>query len=189
MHWHGDGTAFTAPQFLSMASGDQVSILKLFQAEEIELAQILVLGAGIAGMPAAYALKSQLGPKDDVTVVSDQDHFHFVPSNPWVAMGWRKRPDISIPLAPCLDARGIRFIGSGVQALQPEKNQVLLDNGETLSYDYLLIATGVEGNFDETISMKCPVSPAMPIRCSTSGRPRTPMPPMRRSSRIRGPSL
>jgi len=149
MHWHGDGTAFTAPQFLSMASGDQVSILKLFQAEEIELAQILVLGAGIAGMPAAYALKSQLGPKDDVTVVSDQDHFHFVPSNPWVAMGWRKRPDISIPLAPCLDARGIRFIGSGVQALQPEKNQVLLDNGETLSYDYLLIATGIEGNFDE----------------------------------------
>ncbi len=100
-------------------------------------------------MPAAYALKSQLGPKDEITVVSDKDHFDFVPSTPWIAMGWRNRPDISIPVAPHLDARGIHFIGSGVKALQPENNKVLLNNGETLSYDYLLIATGIEGNFDE----------------------------------------
>ncbi len=113
------------------------------------MAHILVLGAGIAGMPAAYALKSQLGPKDEITVVSDKDHFDFVPSTPWIAMGWRNRPDISIPVAPHLDARGIHFIGSGVKALQPENNKVLLNNGETLSYDYLLIATGIEGNFDE----------------------------------------
>lgn len=113
------------------------------------MTHILILGAGIAGMPAAYALKSQLDPKDEITVVSDKDYFHFVPSNPWIAMGWRNRPDISIPVAPNLNARGIRFIGSGVKALQPENNTVLLDNGEILSYDYLLIATGIEGNFDE----------------------------------------
>lgn len=113
------------------------------------MTHILVLGAGIAGMPAAYALKSQLGSKDEITVVSDKDHFDFVPSTPWIAMGWRNRPDISIPIAPHLDARGIRFTGSGVKALQPENNKVLLNNGETLSYDYLLIATGIEGYFDE----------------------------------------
>lgn len=113
------------------------------------MTHILILGAGIAGMPAAYALKSQLDPKDKITVVSDKDYFHFVPSNPWIGMGWRNRPDISVPVAPPLDARGIHFIGSGVKALQPENNKVLLDNGETLSYDYLLVTTGVKGDFDE----------------------------------------
>lgn len=113
------------------------------------MTHILILGAGIAGMPAAYALKSKLDPKDEITVVSDEDYFHFVPSNPWIGMGWRNRPDISVPVAPHLNERGIPFIGSGVKALQPENNKVLLENGETLSYDYLLVTTGVEGDFDE----------------------------------------
>ena len=53
------------------------------------MTHVVVLGAGIAGIPVAYALKSRLGRNDEVTVVSDRDYFHFVPSNPWIAMGWR----------------------------------------------------------------------------------------------------
>ena len=53
------------------------------------MTHVVILGAGIAGVTAAYALKARLGPRDEVTVVSDKPYFHFVPSNPWVAMGWR----------------------------------------------------------------------------------------------------
>jgi sulfide:quinone oxidoreductase len=113
------------------------------------MTHVAILGAGIAGVPAAYALKSRLGPKDEVTVISDKDYFHFVPSNPWVAMGWRNRSDIAFPIEPFLRERGIHFIHSGVKRIQPDIIQIDLEDGESVFYDYLLITTGTEGAFDE----------------------------------------
>jgi sulfide:quinone oxidoreductase len=113
------------------------------------MTHVVILGAGIAGVTAAYALKAQLGPNDEVTVVSDKPYFHFVPSNPWVAMGWRERSDIAFPIGPHLEARGIKFIHSGVRRIQPDVIQVDLDNGDVLFYDMLLIATGAAGMTDD----------------------------------------
>jgi sulfide:quinone oxidoreductase len=113
------------------------------------MTHVVILGAGIAGVTAAYALKAKLGPRDEVTVVSDKPYFHFVPSNPWVAMGWRERSDIAFPIGPYLESRGIKFIHSGVRRIQPDVIQVDLENGDVLFYDYLLIATGVTGMTDE----------------------------------------
>lgn len=113
------------------------------------MTHVVILGAGIAGVTAAYALKSRLGPHDEVTVVSDKPYFHFVPSNPWVAMGWRERGDIAFPIGPYLESRGIRFIHSAVRRIQPDVIQVDLENGDVLFYDTLLIATGATGLTDE----------------------------------------
>jgi len=113
------------------------------------MTHVVILGAGIAGVTAAYALKAKLGPRDEVTVVSDKPYFHFVPSNPWIAMGWRERSDIAFPIAPYLESRGIKFIHSGVKRIQPDVIQVDLENGDVLFYDYLLIATGATGMTDE----------------------------------------
>ena len=49
--------------------------------EEARL-DIVILGAGIGGMPMAYELKPLLRPGDRITVVSNTGTFHFVPSNP-----------------------------------------------------------------------------------------------------------
>ncbi len=106
--------------------------------------RIVVIGAGIAGVPAAYALKRRLGLSDDVTVVSDRDYFHFVPSNPWVAMGWRDYHEVAFPIGPYLKEKGIGFIGSGARRIDPEANRVELENGSVLEYDYLVLATGPE---------------------------------------------
>lgn len=113
------------------------------------MTHVVILGAGIAGVTAAYALKAQLGPRDEVTVVSDKPYFHFVPSNPWIAMGWRERADIAFPIAPYLESRGIKFIHSAVKQIHPELIQVDLENGDVLYYDALLIATGVTGMTDK----------------------------------------
>ena len=117
------------------------------------MTHVVILGAGIAGVSAAYALKAKLGPRDEVTVVSDKPYFHFVPSNPWIAMGWRERADIAFPIGPYLESRGIKFIHSGVKRIQPEVIQVDLENGDVLFYDYLLIATGATGMTDDVPGM------------------------------------
>ncbi len=113
------------------------------------MAHVVVLGAGLGGMPMAYEIKAQLRAGDRVTVVNNGPNFHFVPSNPWVAVSWRKRSDIEFAAAPCLAKKGIEFDPRGAKRLHPERSQLELGDGTMLDYDYLIIATGPKLAFDE----------------------------------------
>ena len=64
------------------------------------MAHILVLGAGTGGMSAAYELREKLDRTHRITVVNAVDYFQFVPSNPWVAVGWRERGATTVPIRP-----------------------------------------------------------------------------------------
>ncbi|MFM1907473.1 MAG: hypothetical protein RLZZ591_1150 [Pseudomonadota bacterium] len=74
------------------------------------MAHIVIVGAGIGGMPMTFEMKELARPGDTVTVISDSPTFHFVPSNPWVAVNWRKRKDIEMEITPTLARRGIAAI-------------------------------------------------------------------------------
>jgi len=113
------------------------------------MAHIVILGAGIGGMPMAYEMRALARAEDKITVISNNPKFHFVPSNPWVAVDWRKRDDIEMEIAPVLAKKKIDFIGVGAKRVHPEKNQVELDDGRTVDYDYLVIATGPKLAFEE----------------------------------------
>jgi len=113
------------------------------------MAHIVILGAGLGGMTMAYEMKEHARAQDKVTVISNHSFFQFTPSNPWVAVNWRTRDDITIPVAPYLEKKGIGFIPVGAQRLHPDKNQVELEDGKTIDYDYLIIATGPKLAFDE----------------------------------------
>ncbi|MBS0443998.1 MAG: FAD-dependent oxidoreductase [Proteobacteria bacterium] len=113
------------------------------------MAHIVVMGAGVGGMPAAYELRALLPPEHRITVVNPTDTFQFTPSNPWVAVGWRERSAVTLPIAPLLERKGISFVASGVRAIDPAGNRVTLDNGQALDYDYLVITTGPKLSFDE----------------------------------------
>ena len=117
------------------------------------MAHIVILGAGIGGMPLAYEMKDKLRAGDRITVVSNNPNFHFVPSNPWVAVNWRKRGAIEFPVEPCLAKHGIAFNASGATRVHPERNQVDLGDGSTLDYDVLAIATGPKLAFEEIEGM------------------------------------
>ncbi|HQR50871.1 MAG TPA: FAD/NAD(P)-binding oxidoreductase [Methylophilaceae bacterium] len=113
------------------------------------MAHVVVLGAGIGGMPMAYELREQLRTDDRITVVSDFPYFHFVPSNPWVAVNWRSREDISFPIAPYFARKNIQFLPVGAKRVHPEENRVELADGSSLAYDILVIATGPRLAFEE----------------------------------------
>ena len=113
------------------------------------MAHIVVLGAGLGGMPMAYEIKEELRPEDTVTVISDSDSFQFTPSNPWVAVGWRTRDDITFPVKSYLERKGIKFIPVAAKRLHANKNQLELVDGQIVDYDFLIIATGPKLAFDE----------------------------------------
>lgn len=113
------------------------------------MAHIVVLGAGIGGMPAAYELKAALGHEHRVTVINAVDYFQFVPSNPWLAVGWREREAITLPIRPALQGKGIDFIAQPVVRIDAQGNAVELEDGRRVSYDYLVLSTGPRLAFEE----------------------------------------
>ena len=113
------------------------------------MSNIVILGGGIGGISAAFELKDALGNKHDIVLVSDQDNFEFTPSNPWVAVKWRKPEAIRLDLRELMPKHGIRFVGTAVKRVQPESHGLLLENDEVLSYDFLVIASGPRLAFDE----------------------------------------
>ncbi len=113
------------------------------------MAHIVVLGAGLGGSIMAYELKDQLRPEDTITVVTKDPTYHFVPSNPWIAVGWRKREDVTVDLAPTMAKKGIGFKPVAAERVYPDENRIALVDGTSVSYDYLVIATGPELAFDE----------------------------------------
>ena len=113
------------------------------------MAHIVVLGAGLGGSIMAYELRDKLSSSDKITVVSKDPKYHFVPSNPWIAVGWREREDISIDLSKPMKKRNIDFKPVAAQKLHAEENRLELVDGTSIDYDYLVIATGPELAFDE----------------------------------------
>jgi len=113
------------------------------------MAHIIVIGASTGGLPAAYEAREALGKDHEITVISDTPVFHFVPSNPWIAVGWRERKDTAFDIEPYLSKKDIAFSSASVTEIKPEENQVVLGDGSTLNYDYLIVATGPKLAFDE----------------------------------------
>ncbi|MAM12308.1 MAG: pyridine nucleotide-disulfide oxidoreductase [Rhizobiaceae bacterium] len=113
------------------------------------MAHIVVLGAGLGGTIVAYELREKLGREHSVTVINKGSVYSFVPSNPWVAVGWRTEEDVQVDLAPVFAKRNITLRPEGAAKLHAAENRVELTDGSMVDYDYLVIATGPELAFDE----------------------------------------
>jgi sulfide:quinone oxidoreductase len=113
------------------------------------MAEVVVIGAGLSGTLMAYEILPQLRKGDRVSVISQGAVYHFVPSNPWVAVGWRKRSDIEIDLVEIMKRKGVRLLTQGARRVHPDNNRVELGDGSFVDYDYLVVATGPELAFDE----------------------------------------
>lgn len=112
------------------------------------MAHVVILGAGLGGMAGAYEMRAALDKSHKVTVINERPDFQFVPSNPWLAVGWRQRLQISFPIAPALAKKGIDFIAQRVDRINADGQQLTLADGSEVPYDFLVIATGPRLAFD-----------------------------------------
>lgn len=113
------------------------------------MAKVIVIGAGIGGVPAAFELRKKLGKQHTVTLIGASPYFEFTPSNPWVAVGWRQCEQTRVALHEPLAAKGVQWIADRVERIDAPSNRVQLADGRELDYDYLVITTGPELAFDE----------------------------------------
>jgi sulfide:quinone oxidoreductase len=103
--------------------------------------KVLVLGGSFGGLTAALEVKRRLGGQVEVTVISKDDCFVFLPSLPWLVIGRRQSAALSLPLSAILAARDINFVHDAVRGIDPGRQQVTTA-AAVHDYDYLVIATG-----------------------------------------------
>lgn len=128
------------------------------------MARVVVLGAGISGHTAALILRRALPAEHEVVVVSPNRRWNWIPSNIWVGVGLLKKEDVTFELAPVYAKVGVIFKQARALELHPEGSAgspqpfVVMESTapgregerESLSYDYLINATGPKLNFAAT---------------------------------------
>jgi sulfide:quinone oxidoreductase len=113
------------------------------------MAHVVIVGAGVGGVPAAFELRKKLSKDHRVTLIGSSPWFEFTPSNPWIAVGWRNCEQTRVALQDPLAGKGIDWIAEPVAAIDAAQNRLRLTSGLELAYDYLVIATGPKLAFDE----------------------------------------
>ena len=113
------------------------------------MATVVVLGAGLGGIPAAYELRSKLDSSHKVVVVGSGKYYEFTPSNPWVAVGWRTLEQTRVEMQQPFGRKGIEFIPEWCTAIDAADRKLTLRGGRVVDYDYLVIATGPKLAFEE----------------------------------------
>ena len=128
------------------------------------MARILILGAGVAGHTAAQHAKRLLGNKHEITVVTPNSKWNWIPSNIWVGVGKMKAEQVVFPLAPIYKRKKINFHQAKAVAIWPEGDAadstgavdvVYTDSAKAgqaakFRYDFLINATGPQLRFDLT---------------------------------------
>ena len=73
------------------------------------MARIVILGAGISGHTAARYLGKWLGKQHEISVVSPNAKWNWIPSNIWVGVGQMTEKQVTFELGPIYKKLNIAF--------------------------------------------------------------------------------
>src|SRR5688500_16111707 len=106
---------------------------------------VLILGCGFAGLWAAQALRKA---PVEVTVLDRTNHHLFTPLLYQVATAGLSAPSIAAPIRHILAGqRNATVLLGESRRIQPDEKKVVLEDGSTLAYDYLIVATGTTHSY------------------------------------------
>jgi sulfide:quinone oxidoreductase len=114
---------------------------------------LLVIGAGTAGVITVNKLRKKL-PRSEwaITVVDPAETHDYQPGYLFLSVGMYTPKKVGKPLA-ALIPKGVTLVKAAVQDIKPADNKVVLTDGTTLDYDYLVIATGTTPRPDQIPGM------------------------------------
>ncbi len=104
------------------------------------MAHVVIVGAGFAGCTAIRSLRKG-GFDGEITLVAPKAELFYFPSLIWVPAGRRSEADLRVPLADFLNKHDVKHIAASATGLD-ESGKTLLTDGDAISWDYLIIASG-----------------------------------------------
>ncbi|WP_121627596.1 NAD(P)/FAD-dependent oxidoreductase [Poseidonibacter antarcticus] len=117
------------------------------QASEAK-GKILIIGGGLAGISTAARLSSTLVTPDITVIEPNPKSVSYQPGNSLIGGGVWEKSDVIYDIKDFLPA-GVKLIKDKAIEFNPDANKVVLGSGETLSYDFLVIAAGLVLDFGQ----------------------------------------
>ncbi|MEU1290220.1 FAD/NAD(P)-binding oxidoreductase [Kitasatospora sp. NPDC005856] len=107
--------------------------------------RIVIIGGGTAGISVAARLR-RAGERD-VAVLDPSDRHYYQPL--WTLVGGGRAPLAeSIRPQASVMPKGVQWIRRAAVAVDPEAQEVTLDDGGTVSYDHLVVCPGIQLDWD-----------------------------------------
>ncbi len=107
--------------------------------------KVVILGSGFAGIRTFYNLSCN--KEFEITVVDKRSSMLLKPVLPEIAYDGKDIKEASFELKHVIEKRGHVFIQSAAKLIDPKSQTVSLENGTTLSYDYLFVMMGAHKDF------------------------------------------
>lgn len=111
----------------------------------MEMKKLVILGSWFAWIRTFYNLENK---GFAITVVDKRDNMLLKPMMPEVAYDGKDIEKTKFDLKSVIEKHGHTFINTWVKIVNPKENTVELENGETLSYDYLFVTTWAFKDFN-----------------------------------------
>jgi sulfide:quinone oxidoreductase len=116
--------------------------------------KIVILGAGTAGTIMANKLKAVLDREEwSITIIDREKEHYYQPGFLFIPFGIYGKQDV-IKAKTDFFPVGVNVIFKEIEKVEAEKNIVLLKDGKTVDYDFLIIASGAHLKPEETLGMK-----------------------------------
>ncbi|WP_206352284.1 NAD(P)/FAD-dependent oxidoreductase [Tautonia rosea] len=114
--------------------------------------QILIVGGGTAGITVAARLRQQV-PSLDVAIVEPSTKHYYQPLWTLVGGGIYKPEDSEREEADLIPP-GTTWIKDAVSTFDPDTSQVTTKNGDVITYDWLIVAAGIQINWDKVKGLR-----------------------------------
>ncbi len=114
--------------------------------------RVLIVGGGTAGITVAARLARKIGGSD-IALIEPSDKHYYQPL--WTLVGGGIFPkERSERNEATLIPRGVTWVRDAVTGFEPEENRVLTRDGKTISYDWLVVAPGIQINWGKIPGLK-----------------------------------
>lgn len=115
--------------------------------------KIVIVGGGTAGITVAAQLTKGWFNKLDVAVIEPSDKHYYQPLWTLVGAGLAKKEETERAEASVMPRR-VKWIRDAVTEFHPDQNSLRTRDGLTITYDWLIVASGLQLNWDKVAGLK-----------------------------------
>lgn len=109
-------------------------------------ARVVIAGAGAAGLALASRLRRSM-PNATITIIDAKKEHHFQPGFTLVGAGIWSPAQVTEQNVDYIP-RGVEWVEAAVAEFDPDANGVVTTTGQRIDYDFLLVATGLNLNYE-----------------------------------------
>jgi sulfide:quinone oxidoreductase len=113
--------------------------------------QVVIVGGGSAGLSVAARLCQQ--PTLEVAIIEPSEKHYYQPLWTLVGAGVFPKEESERNEADFIP-KGATWIKDKVTSFEPSQNVLMLESGQRLGYDYLVVAAGIQINWDKIPGLK-----------------------------------